>query len=270
MEKNITLLEFINKGGNLRFRRWLPAIIHEQWEVMRRTVLNQHCTDETDKISWKWTKNNKFSVKSTYEHLTKEDVGDPHSKIWKAKAPYKVKIFLWLLERGATLTKDNMIKRNWVGDPTCRFCSNVETTDHLFFQCPTAKVVWAGVAQCIGATNIPLNIKQYWLWADTHFPNCKQIHGFGIAAICWAIWKARNKACFERKLIKHPAEIICHACSFMSFWTGLYKPDFQSQLTEGVKMLLSAACRILASQHPPATVPLILPADDEEEHGGDI
>jgi hypothetical protein len=39
----------------------------------------------------------------------------------------------------------------------------------------------------------------------------------------WAIWKNRNKACFEKKLIKNPLEIIFHAsCPLMQYWTGLY------------------------------------------------
>ena len=28
-----------------------------------------------------------------------------------------------------------------------------------------------------------------------------------LAAICWAIWKARNKACFEFKWLKHPLKL---------------------------------------------------------------
>lgn len=154
---------------------------------------------------------------------------------------------MWLIKRRATLTKDNMIKRRWNGDPTCRFCNSVETIDHLFFQCPITRVVWGIIASCIGAANIPNNIQQFWNWITNHIPNYKHIHTFGLAVVCWAVWKARNKACFEKKMIKHPAEILCHACSFMSFWSGLYMPDFQTQLTEGVKVLLASACRILAT-----------------------
>lgn len=40
---------------------------------------------------------------------------------------------------------------------------------------------------------------------------------WGIAPICWAIWKNRNKACFEKKAIKNPLEIMCHACALMNF-----------------------------------------------------
>jgi hypothetical protein len=31
--------------------------------------------------------------------------------LWKIKIPLKVKIFLWFLFRGVTLTKDNLVKR---------------------------------------------------------------------------------------------------------------------------------------------------------------
>ena len=39
-----------------------------------------------------------FSVKSTYD--SSDDNGDSFSRIWKAKLPYKIKIFLWLIEQG--------------------------------------------------------------------------------------------------------------------------------------------------------------------------
>lgn len=201
----------------------------------------------SDQILWKWTKNGRFSVKSTYDHLTNNESGKSCSRTWKAKIPYKIKIFLWLLEQGEVPTKDNMRKRNWNGDPTCRFCAATETVDHLFFQCPIAKVTWGIGAHSIGANNIPININQYF-WVDIHLPKHKHFHAFGLAAICWATWKARNRACFDHKLIKHPAEIVCHACAFMNFWTGLHKTNLQAQVMEGVKILLANACRILANQ----------------------
>lgn len=225
-EKTITLRNFWNKRGHLNFRRWLPDFLQVQWDNLRDRILAYQHNESQDKITWGWTKSGNFSVKSTYEHLTSEESGTPHPRIWKSKLPYKMKIFLGILKKGATLTKENMIKRNWTGDPTCRFCDAVETTDHLFFQCPTARVVWGIVAKCIGVGNIPVNINQYWRWIETHLPNGKQIYSFGLAAICWAIWKTRNKACFEHKLINHPAEIVCYACSLMTYWTGLHKADF--------------------------------------------
>lgn len=210
-------------------------------------------------------------MKTTYDQLTRDETDDSYTIIWKAKIPYKIKIFIWLLEQGVVLTKENMIRRKWVGDPSCRFCESTETVDHLFFQCPTAKVVWGIVAQLIGANNIPVNIGQFWRWIELCLPNCKYMHTFGLAAICWAIWKAWNKACFDKKLIKHPAEIICHACAFMNFWRGLHKVDLQAQIAEGLKILLSSACRILLAQPnaPPSPLRLTTVAEEEDQEEGD-
>lgn len=142
----------------------------------------------------------------------------------------------------------------------------VETIDHLFFQCSTARVVWGIVAHCLGTNTVPNNTNQYWRWTESCLPGGRHVYTLGLAALCWDIWKARNKACFEHKLIKHPAEIVCHACSLMFFWAGLYKADVQEQIADGVKLLLSMACRILTSQRRTPTTPLrILPAADREE-----
>jgi hypothetical protein len=56
-----------------------------------------------------------------YDHLTQDDNGFHFSHIWKSKIPYKVKIFTWLLENNAVLTKDNMVKRKWSGNPVFMF-----------------------------------------------------------------------------------------------------------------------------------------------------
>lgn len=116
-EKTITLNTFLAKNGLLTFRRWLLDLLHDQWEATRRRILNQTYEDTPDQICWKWTKTGRFLVKSTYEHLTSNESGRSFTNIWKAKIPYKIKKILWLMEQGAVLTKDNMIKRNWNGDP---------------------------------------------------------------------------------------------------------------------------------------------------------
>ena len=58
------------------------------------------------------------------------------------KVPLKIKIFMWFLHRKVILTKDNLTKRNWEGCKTCVFCDKDESIQHLFFECPLAKIVW--------------------------------------------------------------------------------------------------------------------------------
>jgi len=68
-----------------------------------------------------------------YNALTRSDAGIYHKILWKGKIPTKIKIFMWLLMNDAILTKDNLLKRKWQGDPTCYFCDEPESISHLFF-----------------------------------------------------------------------------------------------------------------------------------------
>jgi hypothetical protein len=64
------------------------------------------------------------------------------------KSPKKIKMFMWLVEKKYILTKDNMVKRKWKGNPGCYFSTCPETTDHILFECLIAKVVWGVIVIC--------------------------------------------------------------------------------------------------------------------------
>jgi hypothetical protein len=117
-----------------------------------------------DSIIWLIEKGGRFSVKSVYNAVTNDD---------------SIKIFLWLMSNDALLTKDNLKKRKWQGDPSCVFCDCEETISHLFFQCPVAKVIWVVVAKYFGASNIPMNLQQCWLWCEKWLPFGKEIPPMG-------------------------------------------------------------------------------------------
>ena len=76
----------------------------------------------------------------------------------------------------ALLTKDNLTKRKWTGDPKYQFCHHNETINHLFFTCSVAKVVWGVIARIIGATNIPTSISQCWEWCEFWIPEGSKFH----------------------------------------------------------------------------------------------
>jgi hypothetical protein len=147
-------------------------------------VENFLVTSYSDIISWKIEKSGKFTVKYMYNGMTKNDSGLYHKRIWKGKIPPKIKIFLWLLTKDAVLTKDNLIRRKWTGDPKCLFCDADETSTHLFFQCPIAKVIWSVIAVCLGANNIPNNLDQCWKWCETWLPHGKKISSMGSCCQC--------------------------------------------------------------------------------------
>jgi hypothetical protein len=84
------------------------------------------------------------------------DNGKTYKAIWKAKIPEKVRTFTWLVMQKSILTKENMIKRNWGGDPGCYFCGEPESVDHLLFSCSVAKVVWGIISMCFGQHDMPI------------------------------------------------------------------------------------------------------------------
>jgi hypothetical protein len=222
----------------ITFRRWLTHDLEYCWNLIWVDVSRFQLQDSNDVVVWKNGKSNKFSVRSMYNLLTKSDAGPAHKKIWKGRVPPKIKIFMWLMTNDALLTKDNMIRRKWAGDPKCYFCDHDETINHLFFTCPIAKVVWGVIAKLLGAMNIPTSLGQCWEWCDLWLPMGGKFHLWGISAICWAIWKARNRACFERKIIRNPIEIICHAGALMQYWTGLYAEVDRKMLKVATDLLL--------------------------------
>jgi hypothetical protein len=114
-----------------------------------------------------------------YENLSRDECGPNNNRIWKAKIPEKIKIFMWLVEQQAIVTKDNMVKRRWQGDPRCVFCGAFETPDHLLFTCPIAKVVWGVVAICFHQRTRPSSCDQFWLWIDNALPSVCVLGGGG-------------------------------------------------------------------------------------------
>jgi len=97
----------------------------------------------------------------------------------------------------------------------------------------------------------------------------KEIPPMGVAAICWAIWKCRNRAVFDRKLIKNPLEIICHACALMSYCSGLYAELDQEQLVEGANTMLRVAKEVLAAMTTRQVNHLLLQDGECSEHEDD-
>ena len=215
--KMITVQEMLAINGRLNFSRWLHHSLFEEWMGIVDKTFSFNFETQEDIVSWSWSSKKIFTTKSVYNHTSSDGEINSFNHIWRSKLPYKIKIFTWLLEKGAILTKDNMLRRKWIGDPSSKFCDQPETIDHLFFQCSIAKCVWAMIGQCFGANNTSRDCRQYKQWIRKWLPDGHNVYHFNFAAVCWAIWKCRNKAVFDAKLIRHPAEILLHSYAFMNY-----------------------------------------------------
>jgi hypothetical protein len=176
-----------------------------------------------------------------YKDLSKAGIDRSFKHLWKAKIRLKIKVWLWLIWHNVIATKDTMAERGWTGNPFCQFCRQKETSLHLFFSCPATKYVWSCVAKAIGASTRPGNLSQFFWWFPRHVSASRNVQILGVAAICWAIWKLCNRACFEGKLINSPIELILYSTIFMNYWAGLNSTTDQEIIRQGAENLANVA-----------------------------
>ena len=114
-----------------------------------------------------------------------------------------------------------------------------------------ARYVWSAVALAIGAPNRPGSFSQYFWWIPNFLTVSRNVQITLVAAVCWAIWKIRNKACFDGKLISRPNELIWYACVFLNYWAGLHNAADQDALRTGADMLMALATSTAAGNAAP-------------------
>ena len=115
------------KQNSVDFSRWLIDDLRADWCRIMNHVNGISLSNGEDSVIWNLGKNERFTVKSVYKSLTKNDVGPYFWKIWKEKILAKIKIFLCLMANNAILTRDNLIRRKWTGGPSCLFCDQNES-----------------------------------------------------------------------------------------------------------------------------------------------
>jgi hypothetical protein len=84
----------------------------DQWYNLAQKLNEVVMNESMDAAVWKWAASKKITVKSVYDHLTKNDNGPAFKNIWKSKLPEKIRIFMWFLAQRVVLTKDNMLRKN--------------------------------------------------------------------------------------------------------------------------------------------------------------
>ena len=83
-------------------------------------------SQEPDEFKWNLDQTGKFLVKSHYPGLIHQNTLNVNKRLWKLKAPLKIKIFLWVYPAR------RYPKWNWQGSQQC-CCHEIETIQQLLF-----------------------------------------------------------------------------------------------------------------------------------------
>jgi len=80
---------------------------------------------------------------ASHESFSHKDHAWPFKWIWQLDVTPKIKIFLWQMLHNALPMRGVLVQRGMLIDPTCPLCmNNIESNDHLFWECPSIKRVW--------------------------------------------------------------------------------------------------------------------------------
>lgn len=157
-----------------------------------------------------------------------------YGRLWKLKIKLRLKIFIWKCINNTLPARENIFKRTQKGDPICKGCGNgVETTEHIFFHCSKAHLVWKlAPVQWDGASEHQGNFRSWW--AEISKARCRK-EGYDhialTANILWQIWKARNSLEFGEKS-KEAIKIIQKANSEWLEYDNVAKRSTQGSTTE--------------------------------------
>jgi hypothetical protein len=149
---------------NIAFRRGLVGNNLILWFRLVVRVAHIRLNNAKDKFIWDLLQNGTFSVKYMCNALITDTRIRYNMILWKMKVPLCIKIFMWYLKRGVVLTKDNLARPNWSGNKLCVFFSQLESIQHLFFDCHFARFLWR-VIQVTFNIDVPMFLYLVHIWS---------------------------------------------------------------------------------------------------------
>jgi hypothetical protein len=203
------------------FRRGLSGANRDRWMELVSSVIDVQLHTRDDSFMWNLGKT--FTVSAMYNSLMGSTGIPVDCRTWKLRVPLKIKVFLWYLKEGVILTKDNLAKRQWKGCTKCCFCEANESIQHLFFECPMARLMWFAINMAYGIC-APSNVSHlFGPWIDSFSHELRNQVLVGVAAMCWALWLCRNDVVFRRSKLNYCLQVIFRGTYWIRSWAILSK-----------------------------------------------
>ncbi|XP_058784855.1 uncharacterized protein LOC131659700 [Vicia villosa] len=123
--------------------------------------------------------------------------------LWNNPASPRAQFTLWLACHDRLAMKERLHRFQLIDSPICVFCTNVETTQHLFFDCPGTRDIWYQILKWIWVLHHPSNWKTELDW---FIKSCKGRGWKSILLKCAATetiyhtWKYKNAKFFGKDI----------------------------------------------------------------------
>lgn len=206
LQKVKDLMEY---GG----REWNEEILNIAFTAEDRARIQQlrpRGTHTQDGYCWDYSKSGQYNVKSGYwvlknvpmDRETPQMVNQPsldalYQLAWKTDTNPKVHHFLWRCLSNCLSVAENLKRRHIIKDSQCIRCqAGEESVNHLLFQCPFARLVWAlsnfpAPRNGIMVDSLYTNLYRV-MTVSTEHPQDADAEKLG-SWLMWRLWKNRNE-----------------------------------------------------------------------------
>jgi hypothetical protein len=222
-------------GVNLKFtfRRTVNVRVMNLWHELVQIASSISFNEEEDAIVWQYNSSGKYSVQSLYAIVNDRGMRQIFTRSCGRSMCHLGFIFSYgLVANNKTLTRDNLAKRRSVDDLTCLFCTELETTHHLFFDCCVARVMWETISEVMGVAIQPdfESMAKWWLKDK----KCQCIN-ICTSAVLWSLWKTRNALCFQGGCWLVMPGILQRCARYLRSWGVLIKEEEARHCPSGRK-----------------------------------
>ena len=202
--------------------RYLSVIEPIDWEAQKKdsplikAIINakdmvvslEGREDDVEETLHSWCVDGRFKVALAFEALRpRKEVVDWAKEEWGAHNTPKHMFILWLAALGRLSTYDRLFFLDV--DPGCRFCGvDLETHQHLFFECPYSKDVWREVRKRFKIPSRVASIGNALSWLRREARGngcCAHARMCALSATVYYIWHARNAKVFDGNVIPRDA-----------------------------------------------------------------
>ncbi|XP_058733586.1 uncharacterized protein LOC131605219 [Vicia villosa] len=158
----------------------------------------QRCWDQS-------MNNSKFKLGDVYKNMLKQETNVEWQGLIAGNVARPRAVFcLWMACHKRLATRDRLGKFGVSVPSSCGFCQEIETIEHLFFECERLKYVWANVLQWIRVDHTPQPWDREKNWITKY---CKGkgkkcgIMKLALAETIYYCWKFRNDTCFGERYV---------------------------------------------------------------------
>lgn len=165
-----------------------------------------------------WIQKSAFSIKDLYKTFVRNPPKQSWAKVLcQNSAPPKYIFILWLLMHGSLATCAYLQKLGIHVDQGCCFCGlELETLNHLFFDCVVTRGIWSGVMKYCGIQRLPgkwCEEREILINHCTTNSGKQRTYRCDVTVLVYHVWMERNRKRMQGTM--HEVEKIIQQCKIM-------------------------------------------------------